>query len=159
MINTLNVTSASSTETAMLGAKIGSRSYPGVFIALTGELGAGKTCFAGGVARGIEADEPVSSPSFVIISEYRGRIPLYHIDLYRISGLDEIEALGYEEYFYGDGVCVVEWAERAARLLPEERIDVSLSFAGRDERVLEFRFVGESYKEFFESFSEALNED
>jgi tRNA threonylcarbamoyladenosine biosynthesis protein TsaE len=158
MIGEFSITSASNEETKKLGHKIGLLSFPGAFIALYGELGAGKTCFAGGVADGLGAAETVSSPSFVIISEYEGRIPLYHIDLYRLSDPAEVEALGYEEYFYGDGVVVVEWAERAADLLPEERIDVELKFSGRDERVIDFRFIGDGYREFFESFKEAVRE-
>jgi len=156
MVNEFSITSTSSEQTAILGTQIGSHSFPGLFIALYGELGAGKTCFTAGVASGLSITDTVSSPSYVIISEYEGEIPLYHIDLYRVGGRDEIEDLGYEEYFYGEGVTVVEWAERAAELLPPERIDVSIKFSGRDERTLHFRFIGESYRALFDSLTRAM---
>lgn len=108
-----------------------------------GDLGAGKTCLIQGVCRGLGVREPVTSPSFVIVNVYAGdRDPVYHLDLYRISEPDELLELGYEEYFYGDGVCLVEWAERAGALLPEEAIIVELRWAGDEERDLMVREPG-----------------
>lgn len=88
-----------------------------------------------GICRGLGVHEPVTSPSFVIINVYRGTdVPVYHFDLYRISASDDLLELGYEEYFYGDGICLVEWAERAGALLPEEAIIIELQWAGDEKR-------------------------
>lgn len=114
-------------ETTELGARIGARLLPGSVISLQGPLGAGKTTFVRGVARALGIDEPITSPTFTLVCEYSGRVPLYHIDLYRIEGVEEFELLGAEELMAGGGVTVVEWGERAREALPEERIVVRIS--------------------------------
>ena len=104
--------SASPEVTLALGERLGRLLQPGDVVLLSGALGAGKTALTQGIARGLGVAGPVSSPTFTILKEHEGRIPLYHFDLYRIEDPDELEALGFDDYFYGDGVSVVEWAER-----------------------------------------------
>ena len=110
---------------------------PGSVVGLSGVLGSGKTCLIKGICRGLGIYEPVTSPTFIIINQYRGRLPVYHFDLYRINSAEELYELGYEEYFYGMGVCLVEWAEKAGELLPEESIKVKLEYLGETERKIE----------------------
>ena len=97
---------------------------PGQVVCLQGELGAGKTVLAKGIARGLAVAAPVTSPTFTLINEYLGRYPLYHMDFYRLSDPLELEDLGYSEFFYGAGVTLIEWPERAGELLPDARLDV-----------------------------------
>ena len=112
-------------ETKALGVMIGQNAKPGELFTLTGDLGVGKTIFTQGVAEGLEIDEPISSPTFTIVQVYEeGRMPLYHFDVYRIGDIDEMDEIGYEDYFYGEGVSIVEWAELIEELLPEERTDI-----------------------------------
>ncbi len=103
-------------------------------MALRGELGAGKTVLVQGIAVALGFDGYVSSPSFVIVNEYRGRVDIHHVDLYRISDEGEIDDLGYRELFFGDGVALVEWAERGSGFLPDDRVDIHIESAGRDRR-------------------------
>uniref|UniRef100_A0A7C1F817 tRNA threonylcarbamoyladenosine biosynthesis protein TsaE n=1 Tax=Ammonifex degensii TaxID=42838 RepID=A0A7C1F817_9THEO len=122
----LEVRTDSDEATRALGEKLGRLLNSGDLVALTGELGAGKTCFAQGLARGVGVKTPVNSPTFVLIKEYAGRLPLYHFDAYRLSGPEEFFALGSAEYFAGDGVSVVEWADRVVDALPEDRVEVTI---------------------------------
>lgn len=135
---TLELHTGGEPETVALGARLGTLLQPGDFIALVGELGAGKTQFAKGIARGLGVDPatPVTSPTYTILNVYRGRLPLYHFDLYRLQDADEVRELGFEEYFYGDGVCVVEWAERLDRDLPAGTLTVSLFHGNEDSRTV-----------------------
>jgi len=123
-------------ETREFGRALGALLEPGDLVALTGDLGSGKTVMIQGIARGLGFDGYVSSPSFVIVNEYEGRVPIYHIDLYRIEGADSLHDIGYRELFFGDGVVLVEWADRAPELLPAERLGVRIEMAGRDGREL-----------------------
>lgn len=134
----------SGAETVELGARLGRLLAPGDFIALTGELGAGKTQFAKGIAAGLQVDPgtPVTSPTYTILNIYQGRLPLYHFDLYRLHGPEEIAELGFEEYFSGAGACVVEWAERLAEEMPAQVLTVSLSHAGAEGRTVCFAATG-----------------
>lgn len=110
-------------ETYQLGFQIGMNAKKGEVFCLNGDLGVGKTVFTQGFAKGLGIDETVNSPTFTIIQEYEGNgLPLYHFDVYRIADIDEMEEIGYEDYFYGDGVCLIEWAELIEELLPKERI-------------------------------------
>lgn len=107
-------------DTFAVGEKIGKGAMPGDVWTLTGDLGSGKTVLTQGVAKGLGITEPVSSPTFTIVQIYEsGRMPLYHLDVYRIGDIEEMEEIGYEDYFYGEGLCVVEWAELIEELLPE----------------------------------------
>lgn len=133
---------ASEKETEKLGEAMGRAAVPGMVIALIGDLGTGKTTLTKSIARGLGVTETVTSPTFNIIREYRsGRIPLFHFDVYRIADPDEMYELGYEEYFYGDGVCVVEWADMIEELLPEDAVIIRIDRgAGEEER--EYRIEG-----------------
>lgn len=111
----------SAEETARLGSEFASHLAPGSVFALMGDLGVGKTVFAQGIASGLGIREPVCSPTFTIVQEYEeGRMPFYHFDVYRIADPQEMEEIGYEDYFYGEGVTMVEWADRIAELMPEQ---------------------------------------
>ena len=114
-------------ETFEVGRKIGMNAKPGQIYTLTGDLGVGKTVFTQGVAVGLGITEPVNSPTFTIIQEYEdGRLPFYHFDVYRIGDLEEMEEIGYDDYFFGQGICLIEWAELIEEILPEKRIEVTI---------------------------------
>ena len=118
-------------ETQTLGEKLGKTLKRGDVIALVGDLGTGKTCLTQGIARGvgIAPDEVVNSPSYILINEYNGAIPIYHIDLYRLENSEEIAELGLSEYIDGDGICIIEWAERMTDLLPDTCIKIHITLA------------------------------
>ena len=108
-------------ETFELGEKIGKEAKAGTVYTLNGDLGVGKTVFTQGVAKGLGITEPVNSPTFTIVQIYdEGRIPFYHFDVYRIGDVEEMEEIGYQEYFYGDGLCIIEWASLIEEILPED---------------------------------------
>ena len=114
-------------ETFEVGRTIGLNAKPGQIYTLTGDLGVGKTVFTQGVAAGLGITEPVNSPTFTIIQEYEdGRLPFYHFDVYRIGDLEEMEEIGYDDYFFGQGICLIEWAELIEEILPEKRIEVTI---------------------------------
>ena len=114
-------------ETFEVGRTIGMNAKPGQIYTLTGDLGVGKTVFTQGVAAGLGITEPVNSPTFTIIEEYEdGRLPFYHFDVYRIGDLEEMEEIGYDDYFFGQGICLIEWAELIEEILPEKRIEVTI---------------------------------
>ncbi len=121
-------------ETRKLGEKLAESFSPGSVVALFGSLGSGKTCLTQGICSGLGVKDFVVSPSFVLINEYQGKFRVYHIDLFRLEKLSEIVNLGYEEYFYGDGICIVEWAEKAFELLPEKRLEIHLKILSEKER-------------------------
>lgn len=117
----------SAKETFGLGEELGKRAAVGQIYTLKGELGVGKTVFTQGFASGLGIDGPVNSPTFTIIQEYEdGRIPFYHFDVYRIGDAQEMEEIGYEDYFYGQGVCLIEWAELICEILPDNCIHISI---------------------------------
>ena len=114
-------------ETRALGEELGRQAVPGSLYTLTGDLGTGKTVFTQGFARGLGITEHVNSPTFTIVQEYDGgRLPFYHFDVYRTGDLEEMDEIGYEDYFYGDGVCLIEWAELIEELLPPERTAIRI---------------------------------
>ena len=139
---------SSANETRLLAEELGLLLRPGDVVALMGELGSGKTLFAQGLARGLEVPEAfyITSPSFAIINEYPGRIPFFHLDLYRVSSVAELSELGLEEIIYGHGAVAIEWAERLGGDLPEERLEVHLSFEGETCRTLIFYGFGANWK-------------
>lgn len=107
-------------DTFDLGYSLGQEAISGSVYCLLGDLGVGKTVFTQGFAKGLEITEPISSPTFTIVQEYNeGRLPFYHFDVYRIADVDEMEEIGYEDYFYGQGVCLIEWANLIEEILPE----------------------------------------
>ena len=118
--------SHSEQETKEIGEKIAKKLKEGDVIALNGDLGAGKTAFAKGIAKGLGIKEFITSPTFTIVNEYIGKIPLYHFDVYRINHISEMDEIGTEEYLYGEGVCVIEWADLIKDLLPEHTVDIRI---------------------------------
>lgn len=117
----------SNKETFALGEKLGQAAKAGQIYTLIGDLGVGKTVFTQGMARGLGITEPISSPTFTIIQEYQeGRLPFYHFDVYRIGDIEEMEEIGYDDYFFGQGVCMIEWANLIEELLPEQVIQVKI---------------------------------
>ncbi len=130
------VITTSGEETIKLGERTARGLKPGDVIALIGELGSGKTTFVKGLAKGLGVKNPryVNSPSFVIIKEYQGRVPLYHFDVFRLQGAGDMEALGWEEYFYGGGVCALEWADKIKKLLPKRRLEVKIEILNNNRR-------------------------
>ena len=114
-------------ETYALGEKIGKAAQPGQIYTLTGDLGVGKTVFTQGVAAGLGITEPVSSPTFTIVQVYEeGRLPFYHFDVYRIGDVEEMEEIGYEDYIYGEGVSLIEWANLIEEILPEHYTEIKI---------------------------------
>ena len=128
-------------ETIGIGSKLAGKLKPGDVVALIGDLGAGKTVLTKGIAKGLGVKDTryVNSPTFVIIKEYKGKIPLYHFDLYRLDKPGMYDEENFEEYFYGDGVTVIEWADKIVKLLPKKHIEVKLSVAGESKRKIEVR--------------------
>lgn len=119
--------SHSAADTFAYGRSLGEKASPGEVYTLDGDLGVGKTVFTQGFAAGLGIAETVNSPTFTILQSYEeGRLPLYHFDVYRIGDAAEMEEIGYEEYFYGDGVCLIEWAELICEILPKDRIRICL---------------------------------
>lgn len=119
-----------------MGAELARDLGPGDVVALEGELGAGKTVFVQGVAEALGVEGPVTSPTFTLINEYRGPVMLYHMDLYRLGSVPEMEAIGIEEYLYGDGICLVEWAEKLGTLRPSGIVRVAIGHGGGDIRLI-----------------------
>lgn len=138
----LEVKSDSPEATRAIGEKLGRLLEAGDAVALYGDLGAGKTCFAQGVARGLGVVSNVTSPTFVLVREYAGRLPLYHFDAYRLNVPGDLAELGSEEYFSGLGVSIIEWAERVAAALPEDRLEVELLRVYGEENTRLIRFSG-----------------
>ena len=117
----------SAEETHALGKKIGTEAKAGAVYTLVGDLGVGKTVFTQGIADGLEIEEPICSPTFTIVQVYEeGRLPFYHFDVYRIGDIEEMDEIGYEDYFFGDGVCMIEWANLIEEILPEKRWDITI---------------------------------
>ena len=149
----LQLISRSPEQTQCLGAQLGKLAQAGDVFLLCGSLGSGKTCLTQGIAWGLGVDEYASSPSFVIAREYYGRLPLYHIDLYRLDRIEEVVELGLDEYLYGNGVCVIEWAVRGLSVLPQENLLIRLSYVSNVERSLSLEPEGSRYLELMESLN------
>ncbi len=149
MVNNLTtdweLISRSSEETQRLGTRIGELASPGDIYLLVGALGTGKTCLTQGIAWGLGIEEYAVSPSFVLVRELYGRLPLYHIDLYRLDNIEEIIELGLDDYLYGSGVCVVEWAEKGLGVLPAEHLLIQISYLSDTERQLQLIPGGQRY--------------
>ena len=136
-------------DTEAFGRRLGRVLFPGAVVALIGPLGAGKTHLVRAVAEGLEIPDPrvVNSPTFVLIQEYDARLPIYHFDAYRLPGEAAFDDLGAHEYFHGDGVCLVEWADRVPGSLPVERLEVVIAITGETARRLELTAHGPRYEE------------
>ncbi len=133
-------------ETQQLGRKLGEQAQPGDVMLLQGNLGTGKTCLTQGIAFGLDIDEYTLSPSFVLVREYNGRLPLYHMDLYRLDDLAEIDDLGLDDYLYGRGICVIEWAEKGAGILPNDHLLIEIERLSEEERRFTITPRGQRYR-------------
>ena len=143
----VHITTHSPEGTARFGQTVADGLEGGEVIALTGELGAGKTCFTKGLAGGLGVDpDLVTSPTFILISEYHGRLHVYHFDAYRLRGSEELEALGCDEMFAGAGVCIVEWADRVVDCLPPDHLAVCMAHAGPTSRSIDLVATGEKHR-------------
>ena len=141
----LTLMSDSPGTTLAIGRAIGQAAEPGLVVALIGPLGAGKTLLVRGVAEGLSVADPttVCSPTFVLIQEYTGRLPIYHFDSYRLTSPKDFGALGPEEYFEGNGICLVEWADRVAIHLPGERLEIRIELRSESDRTLQLYAMGQ----------------
>jgi tRNA threonylcarbamoyladenosine biosynthesis protein TsaE len=146
-MKSLELTTTSPEQTQEIGRRLGKLAQPGDVILLVGKLGAGKTCLAQGIAWGLGINDYAVSPSFVLVRELYGRLPLYHMDFYRLDNIEEIAELGLDEYFYGRGVSVVEWAEKALSLLPPEHLLIEMEYVDESERRLRLKPAGKRYRE------------
>jgi len=147
------LTSTSADQTQTLGERLGSLARAGDVLCLEGDLGAGKTCFAQGLGRGLKIPGAIHSPTFILANEHRGgRLPLYHLDVYRMRGAGEAIGIGIDDYLFGDGVCVIEWAEKIQAALPAERLWITFRYLGENERGLMFHAEGARYQELLNEF-------
>ena len=153
----LDFFSHSEEQTRRLGAKLGKLAQAGQVIALLGDLGAGKTRLAQGFGAGlgVPADEVINSPTFTLINEYQGRLPFYHVDLYRLSEAVEAETLGLDDYFYGDGVTMIEWANRLGNNLPPERLEIEFHHLDETKRRIIIRAYGPEHTELLKQFKKS----
>jgi len=156
-ISCLELISHSPEQTQKFGAGIGELCLPGDVFLLVGSLGAGKTCLTQGIAWGLGIKEYAASPSFVVVRELYGRLPLYHIDLYRLDHIEEIVELGLDDYLYGNGVCVVEWAEKGLSVLPVEHLLIQISYLSDNERKLQLKPSGKRCLEILAQLNKTLN--
>jgi tRNA threonylcarbamoyladenosine biosynthesis protein TsaE len=140
------VTTNDPDDTLGLGEELGKLLRPGDVVALFGDLGAGKTTLTKGIAAGMGVAADVHSPTFTLVHEHPGRVPLYHVDLYRLEREEEVLEIGIEEYVHGDGVTVIEWADRMRSLLPEERLDITMRIAGDSEREMVFETSSQHFR-------------
>jgi tRNA threonylcarbamoyladenosine biosynthesis protein TsaE len=145
----IEIISASAAQTWEIARLIGEKLREGDVLALSGELGSGKTCFTGGLACGLGVDKKyqITSPTFTLINEYPGRFKLYHFDIYRLTHYSEFEDLGYEEYFYGRGVVVIEWAEKIAQILPANIFFINFEYIDENKRRIIIKGPGNRLKE------------
>ena len=146
-------------QTERTGELLGSLLGPGDVICLYGDLGSGKTHFSYGIAMGLEVKEQyITSPTYTFVNEYEGRVPFYHIDLYRLESSADLEGIGFEEYIGSDGATVIEWAERAEEALPIECLSAYLSYVSENSREIGFLAEGDRYKKLLEELKKKLEE-
>ena len=147
MLQSFDIADLAATEA--FGRRLGELLFPGAVIALLGQLGAGKTHLTRAVAEGLGVRNPaaVNSPTFVLIQEYPARLPIYHFDAYRLSGPREFRELGTDEYFHGDGVCLVEWADKVEPALPAEHLRIEIHILDETRRRFEVTATGGRYEE------------
>ena len=143
------VTTHSEEETVQIAQNLESEKFPNMIICLDGELGSGKTVFTKGIANALGIDETITSPTYTIIKEYNGELPLYHMDVYRLDG--NIDGTGIEEYFNKGGVVVIEWADTIKNILPAERLDIKFKVLDENKRLLIFEPHGRKYEELCEA--------
>jgi len=153
----LNIRSRSPDETIKIGEAIGQTANPGDLVLLRGQLGTGKTCLTQGILWGLGGTEYARSPTFVLMSQYEARMTLYHIDLYRIGSIQELEILGLEEVIFGDGVTVVEWAERSGDLFIENGLNIEISYDRTDNRIMNLYTNNDKYATTLETIGNSIN--
>ncbi len=141
-------------ETEAFGRRLGAALFAGAVVALVGPLGAGKTHLVRAIAEGLAIANPdiVSSPTFVLIQEYAARLPIYHFDAYRLARAADFAELGVHEYFQGDGVCLVEWADKVREVLPAEYLEIRIAITGEESRRIELIAHGDRYKALIDTF-------
>lgn len=144
-MNTLKLITHNPDQTQQFGLSLGRLAEPGDIYLLVGELGAGKTCLTQGIAWGLDIKEYTLSPSFVIMRELHGRLPLYHMDFYRLDNIAEISDLGLDDYLYGKGVCVIEWANKGLTVLPDDHLLIRIDYLSENERSFTVEGKGERY--------------
>lgn len=140
-------------KTIELGRLLGENIKPGMIICLDGDLGAGKTHFSKGIALGLEIDEDITSPTFTIVQEYKGRMELFHFDAYRLSGSEELYYIGFDDYMNKNGVIVIEWSNIVSDILPKERLDIEITYSPESGRFFEFKPYGINYEKLVEEFT------
>lgn len=143
------ITTHNENETIEIAQNFESEKFPNMIICLNGELGSGKTIFAKGIANALGINETITSPTFTIIKEYDGELPLYHMDVYRLDG--NTEGIGIEEYFNKGGVVVIEWADTIKNILPEERLDIKFKIVDENKRIMILTPYGKKYEELCEA--------
>lgn len=149
----VDLVSSSPLETEEFGVSLGQLLRGGELICLEGELGSGKTTLIQGIGRGLGVDRPITSPTFTLVNEYRGEnLTFYHVDLYRVESLKEIIASGLDDLFFGEGVCAIEWAEKAREIVPRERLWVTLRHRGERRRLIFLEAQGSIYEKIVGSF-------
>ena len=149
----LDVVSHSATQTQRLGARLGELARTGDLFCLEGELGSGKTCFAQGLGRGLGVPGAIHSPTFILANEHHGgRLPLFHLDVYRVRGADEAIGIGLDDYLSGDGVCVIEWAEKIRDALPSDRMWIAFRHLDGTKRGILMEACGKRYGELLNEF-------
>ncbi len=153
--NTLDFISHSESQTRRLGTRLAALLQPGDVLALVGELGTGKTRWVQGVCRGLNVTSPVISPTFTLVNEYAGRWPVYHIDLYRLVDRAELLTFELEDYLYGNGICLIEWADRAVDFLPENYLSVELHHLEETKRRVVLRPHGQRFIDLLADFKQA----
>lgn len=154
----LEITSYSAEQTQQLGKLIGRLARAGDLLCLEGDLGSGKTCFVQGLGPGLGIAEALHSPTFILANEHRGgRLPLFHLDVYRVRNADEAIGFGLEDYIGADGVCVIEWAEKIREALPQDRLWITFRHLGESERWLRFRADGDRYEQLVNEFAEKVH--
>ena len=150
-MNTFKISTCRAEETVHSGTRLARFLEAGDIVCLFGELGSGKTTFVKGLAKGLRIQgSKVVSPTFVLLNIYEGKLPLYHFDFYRLEKINEIALLGFEEFFYGQGICVIEWADRLGDLMPKGNLAVCFSHKGEDKREIAFKGLGPRYKRLIE---------
>ena len=149
--------SNSTEETMFFGEGLGRLLEPGAVVLFRGDLGAGKTHLAKGIARGLEVEDQITSPTFTLINEYQGRLPLYHMDFYRLGEPEEAMDLGVDEYFYGRGVTLIEWPERIAGFLPKEALGIDITALDGDSRKIKVTARGDKYVKLVEELKKIVH--
>ena len=153
----IEIISQSLEETQAFGARVGALAQRGDLFCLEGDLGAGKTSFAQGLGRGLGIADAIHSPTFILANEHRGgRLPLYHLDVYRVASVGEAMGFGLDDYLAGDGVCVIEWAEKIRGALPAECLWISFEHHGENARKISMQAKGARYVDLLENFRQAI---